>query len=71
MNGVSGEDLLNYNSRRSDSLFFAISRQYLTDVRTCGKGFISLGLEPYHSVCILAANSPEWFISALGAIFAG
>lgn len=30
-----------------------------------------LGLERFHSVAILGFNSPEWFISAVGAIFAG
>lgn len=46
-------------------------KEYLNDVRTAAKGFIALGLEPYHAVCILGFNSPEWFISDLGAIFAG
>lgn len=52
-------------------LFVGISRQYLKDVRTAAKGFIALGLERYHSVCILGFNSPEWFISDISAIFAG
>jgi long-chain-fatty-acid--CoA ligase ACSBG len=43
----------------------------LNDVRTAAKGFIALGLEPFHSVCILGFNAPEWFISDLAAIFAG
>ena len=30
-----------------------------------------LGLEMYHGVSIIGFNSPEWFISDLGAIFAG
>jgi len=30
-----------------------------------------LGLERFHSVAILGFNSPEWFISAVGAVFAG
>lgn len=30
-----------------------------------------LGLERFHSVGILGFNSPEWFISAVGAVFAG
>ncbi|KAJ8936507.1 hypothetical protein NQ314_012371, partial [Rhamnusium bicolor] len=46
-------------------------RQYLEQVRTCAKAFLYLGLERRHSVCILGFNSPEWFISDLGAIFAG
>ncbi|XP_075753729.1 long-chain-fatty-acid--CoA ligase ACSBG1 isoform X3 [Pelodiscus sinensis] len=35
------------------------------------KGFLKLGLERFHSVAILGFNSPEWFISAVGAVFAG
>jgi long-chain-fatty-acid--CoA ligase ACSBG len=46
-------------------------KQYLADVRTAAKGFIALGLEKYHSVCILGFNTPEWFISDLATIFAG
>uniref|UniRef100_A0A8C6VPT1 Long-chain-fatty-acid--CoA ligase ACSBG1 n=1 Tax=Naja naja TaxID=35670 RepID=A0A8C6VPT1_NAJNA len=30
-----------------------------------------LGLERFHSVAILGFNSAEWFISAVGAVFAG
>ena len=47
------------------------SREYYNDIRTVAKGFIALGLERYHSVCILGQNNPEWFISNFGAIFAG
>ena len=46
-------------------------KQYLSDVRTAAKGFIQLGLEPYHGLGIIGFNAPEWFISALGAIFSG
>lgn len=45
--------------------------QYYQLVRTAAKAFIKLGLEPFHGVCILGYNSPEWFISDLAAIFAG
>ncbi|XP_050314839.1 very long-chain-fatty-acid--CoA ligase bubblegum isoform X2 [Anthonomus grandis grandis] len=45
--------------------------QYLTEIRTIAKAFIQLGLEERHSVCILGFNSKEWFLSDLGAIFAG
>nr|CAH7763094.1 unnamed protein product [Callosobruchus chinensis] len=45
--------------------------EYLQQVCTCAKGFLKLGLEYRHSVCILGFNSPEWFISDLAAIFAG
>jgi len=44
-------------------------KQYLHDVRVCAKAFIRLGLERFHSVCILGFNSPEWIIADLGPIF--
>jgi len=44
---------------------------YLTEVRTVAKGFISLGLDRFESVCILGFNAPEWTISNMAAIFAG
>ncbi|KAF7287733.1 hypothetical protein GWI33_003371 [Rhynchophorus ferrugineus] len=46
-------------------------KEYLNEVRTTAKAFIHLGLEEKHSVCILGFNSVEWFLSDLGAIFAG
>ncbi|XP_046633600.1 long-chain-fatty-acid--CoA ligase ACSBG2-like [Daphnia pulicaria] len=46
-------------------------KQYLHDVRVCAKAFIRLGLERFHSVCILGFNSPEWIIADLAAIHAG
>jgi len=45
--------------------------QYYDQVKTVAKAFIKLGLEPYHGVCILGFNSPEWFFADLGAVFAG
>ncbi|XP_065576536.1 long-chain-fatty-acid--CoA ligase ACSBG2-like isoform X2 [Artemia franciscana] len=46
-------------------------RAYLQNVRTVAKAFIRLGLEPFHGVCILGFNSPEWFFANLAAIHAG
>ena len=46
-------------------------KQYLHDVQVCARAFIRLGLERFHSVCILGFNSPEWFIADLAAIHAG
>ncbi|VVC98520.1 unnamed protein product [Leptidea sinapis] len=46
-------------------------RQYKDQVRTVAKAFIKLGLERYHSVCILGFNSVEWYVSDLAAIHAG
>ncbi|KAJ8304976.1 hypothetical protein KUTeg_018559 [Tegillarca granosa] len=46
-------------------------QQYYNSVKQAAKSFIKLGLEPYHGVGIIGFNSPEWFLSDLGAIFAG
>ncbi|XP_014609244.1 PREDICTED: long-chain-fatty-acid--CoA ligase ACSBG2 isoform X1 [Polistes canadensis] len=46
-------------------------KQYETEVRTVAKAFLKLGLQRYHSVCILGFNSPQWFISDIAAIYAG
>nr|XP_021403026.1 long-chain-fatty-acid--CoA ligase ACSBG1 isoform X4 [Lonchura striata domestica] len=45
--------------------------EYYCLSRKAAKSFLKLGLERFHSVAILGFNSPEWFISAVGAIFAG
>ncbi|XP_026319506.1 long-chain-fatty-acid--CoA ligase ACSBG2 isoform X2 [Hyposmocoma kahamanoa] len=46
-------------------------KQYQERVRTVAKGFLKLGLERYHSVCILGFNSEEWYLADLGVIHAG
>lgn len=46
-------------------------QQYFSDTQKAAKALIKLGLEPLHGVGILGFNSPEWFISNNGAIFAG
>ena len=43
-------------------------KNYYGDVARAAKSLIKLGLEPFHGVCILGFNSPEWFISLLSAI---
>ena len=43
-------------------------RQYLEDITTVAKGFLSLGLQPHHSVCILGFNSPEWSLIIVSII---
>ncbi|XP_073917982.1 long-chain-fatty-acid--CoA ligase ACSBG1 isoform X4 [Castor canadensis] len=45
--------------------------QYYQIARRAAKGFLKLGLERAHSVAILGFNSPEWFFSAVGTVFAG
>ncbi|XP_049639707.1 long-chain-fatty-acid--CoA ligase ACSBG1 [Suncus etruscus] len=45
--------------------------QYYLLCRKAARGFLKLGLEQAHSVAILGFNSPEWFFSAVGTVFAG
>uniref|UniRef100_A0A8C6ZWG7 Long-chain-fatty-acid--CoA ligase ACSBG1 n=1 Tax=Nothoprocta perdicaria TaxID=30464 RepID=A0A8C6ZWG7_NOTPE len=45
--------------------------EYYCLSRKAAKSFLKLGLERFHSVGILGFNSPEWFISAVGTVFAG
>ncbi|XP_071425048.1 long-chain-fatty-acid--CoA ligase ACSBG1 isoform X2 [Pithys albifrons albifrons] len=45
--------------------------EYYCLSRKAAKSFLKLGLERFHSVAILGFNAPEWFISAVGAVFAG
>ena len=46
-------------------------KEYYEQSRIAAMAFVKLGLERFHSVCILGFNSPEWFISQMGAIMAG
>ena len=44
---------------------------YLKDIESVAKAFISIGALPHHGVAIWGFNSPEWFISDIAAIFVG
>jgi hypothetical protein len=46
-------------------------KQYWEICRNAAKSFIKLGLNVNQCVGIIGFNSPEWFFSLLGAIFAG
>jgi long-chain-fatty-acid--CoA ligase ACSBG len=46
-------------------------KQYWEICRKAAKSFIKLGLDVNQCVGIIGFNSPEWFFSLLGAIFAG
>ncbi|KAK7604694.1 hypothetical protein V9T40_005880 [Parthenolecanium corni] len=46
-------------------------REYYCMIRMAAKEFMKLGLERFHSVCILGTNSPEWFVSNFAVIMAG
>ena len=43
----------------SGSIYLALS---LAQVSAAAKGFIELGLEPFHTVTILGQNDPSWHI---------
>ncbi|KAM9312859.1 long-chain-fatty-acid--CoA ligase ACSBG1 [Gastrophryne carolinensis] len=45
--------------------------EYYKLCRRAAKSFLKLGLKRFYSVGILGFNSPEWFISAVGTVFAG
>lgn len=57
--------------KRQDNWEHISYSQYYLISRKVAKGFLKLGLEPAHSVAILGFNSPEWFFSAVGTVFAG
>lgn len=45
--------------------------EYFKEICCVARAFIELGLEPHKSVAIMGNNSPEWFMSTIGAVFAG
>eukprot|EP00931_Biecheleriopsis_adriatica_P067085 TRINITY_DN41290_c0_g1_i1.p1 TRINITY_DN41290_c0_g1~~TRINITY_DN41290_c0_g1_i1.p1 ORF type:complete len:1202 (-),score=218.14 TRINITY_DN41290_c0_g1_i1:122-3520(-) len=46
-------------------------KQYQEDAEKAARAFVHLGVEKYGSVAIFGFNSPQWIISAMGAICAG
>ncbi|XP_050345486.1 long-chain-fatty-acid--CoA ligase ACSBG2 isoform X2 [Nymphalis io] len=59
-------------TKKQDGKWHKITfKQYQDRIRTIAKGFIKLGLERFHSVCILGFNSEQWYIADLAAIHAG
>ncbi|XP_041856454.1 long-chain-fatty-acid--CoA ligase ACSBG2-like [Melanotaenia boesemani] len=58
-------------SKKDGQLVTLTWRQYYEQCRAAAKSFIKLGLKRFHGVGILGFNSPEWFISDIGCIFAG
>ena len=43
-------------------------KEYYRDIAAAAKSMVRIGVEPFHGVCVLGFNSPEWFISYLGGI---
>lgn len=46
-------------------------QSYLEDVQLAAKGFMTFGFQPFDTINVWGFNSPEWFISAIAAGFAG
>jgi long-subunit acyl-CoA synthetase (AMP-forming) len=44
---------------------------YQRDARRVGRALIRLGVEPGKGVTLIGANTPEWLMADIGAIFAG
>jgi long-chain-fatty-acid--CoA ligase ACSBG len=56
--------------KRQGEWRMATYQQYFEQCCTAAKAFIELGVDPFHGVCILGFNAPEWHISCLGSILA-
>mmetsp|Transcript_21713 Transcript_21713/g.42659 ORF Transcript_21713/g.42659 Transcript_21713/m.42659 type:complete len:781 (+) Transcript_21713:406-2748(+) len=46
-------------------------KEYQTDACRVGRAFMDLGVEMFDTVSIFGFNSPEWFLSAMGAAHCG
>lgn len=55
----------------SPSWIYINYAEYFEICKKAAKSFISLGLNCHECVAIIGFNAPEWFYSAIGAIFAG
>ena len=66
-----GGDLTAFKQKKGGEWRSWSYHSYLRDVKCVARAFVKLGLEDRHSVCICGTNGPEWFLSALGCIFAG
>ena len=66
-----GESLIAFKVKRGGEWVSWTFAEYYRDIECAARAFVKLGLEERHSVCILGFNSPEWFLSNIGCIFAG
>jgi long-chain-fatty-acid--CoA ligase ACSBG len=55
---------------RKDKTFSYTWNQYFKYVNYFARAIISIGIPPFKTVNILGHNSPEWFISYIGGIYA-
>ncbi len=56
---------------RAEDLTCFTYQQYFDTARQVAAGMMALGFKRYDCVCLFGFNSPEWVISAVGALFAG
>ena len=67
----AGPDLTVFKQKKGGKWKCCSFPDYLRDIKCVARAFVKLGLKARHSVCISGFNSPEWFLSAMGCIFAG
>ena len=66
-----GSNLTAFKVKRDGKWLSWSYTDYYRDAKCAARAFIKLGLEERHSVCIQGFNSPEWFLSCVGAVHAG
>ena len=66
-----GHDSIAFKQKKDKEWRSWSFQDYLNDIKCVARAFVKLGLEARHSTCICGFNSPEWFLSAMGCIFAG
>ncbi|KAG8440182.1 hypothetical protein GDO86_006110 [Hymenochirus boettgeri] len=72
MDSVNKYGAFNAMSTKRNGIWEHVTfKEYYRLCRQAAKSFIKLGLERFHTVGILGFNSQEWFISAVGTVFAG
>ena len=67
----AGPDLTVFKQKKGGEWKCCSFPDYLRDIKCVARAFVKLGLKERHSVCISGFNGPEWFLSAMGCIFAG
>ncbi|XP_018408308.1 PREDICTED: long-chain-fatty-acid--CoA ligase ACSBG1 [Nanorana parkeri] len=64
-------DMIALSSKKNGVWEHKTFLEYYKLCRQAAKSFLKLGLQQFHSVGVLGFNAPEWFISAVGTVFAG
>lgn len=56
--------------KKGDTWLKFTYKEYFEICHKAAKSFIKVGLQPNACVCIIGFNTPQWFISSIGSIFA-